>query len=36
MINIQIGIQPKVARWFISKPKIPVWVNLGGPLIGKI
>jgi hypothetical protein len=21
----------KVARWFILRPKIPIWVNLGGP-----
>jgi hypothetical protein len=20
-----------VARWFIFKPKIPIWVNFGGP-----
>jgi hypothetical protein len=24
-----------VTRWFIFKPKIPIWVNLGGPEIGK-
>jgi hypothetical protein len=21
----------KVARWFVFKPKIPIWVTLGGP-----
>jgi hypothetical protein len=21
----------RVARWFIFKPKIPIWVNFGGP-----
>jgi hypothetical protein len=21
----------RVARWFVSKPKIPIWVNFGGP-----
>jgi hypothetical protein len=21
----------RVARWFVLKPKIPIWVNLGGP-----
>jgi hypothetical protein len=25
----------RVARWFIIKPKIPVWVFFGGPKIGK-
>jgi hypothetical protein len=25
----------RVARWFIFKPKIPVWVNFGGPWNGK-
>jgi hypothetical protein len=21
----------RVARWFVFKPKIPIWVNFGGP-----
>jgi thiol-disulfide isomerase/thioredoxin len=25
----------RVARWFILKPKVPIWVNFGGPWIGK-
>jgi hypothetical protein len=25
----------RVARWYIMKPKIPLWVNFGGPQIGK-
>jgi hypothetical protein len=25
----------RVARWFIFKPKIPIWVNFGGPWIEK-
>jgi hypothetical protein len=25
----------RVARWFLFKPKIPIWVNFGGPEIGK-
>jgi hypothetical protein len=25
----------RVARCFLFKPKIPIWVNFGGPLIGK-
>jgi hypothetical protein len=25
----------RVARWFIFKPKIPIWVNFGVPWIGK-
>jgi hypothetical protein len=28
-------IPPKVARWFVFKPKIPIWENFGGPLNGK-
>jgi hypothetical protein len=24
-----------VARWFIFEPKIPIWVNFGGPYIGQ-
>jgi hypothetical protein len=23
--------QTRVARWFVFKPKIPIWVNFGGP-----
>jgi hypothetical protein len=26
----------RVARWYIVKPKIPIWVNLGGPWNGKV
>jgi hypothetical protein len=25
----------KVARWYIFKPKIPIWVNFGGPCSGR-
>jgi hypothetical protein len=25
----------RVARWYIFKPKIPIWVNFGGPYNGK-
>jgi hypothetical protein len=25
----------RVARWFIFNPKIPIWVNFGGPWIEK-
>jgi hypothetical protein len=25
----------RVARWFVFKPKIPIWVNFGGPENGK-
>jgi hypothetical protein len=24
----------RVARWFVFKPKIPIWVNFGGPYAG--
>jgi hypothetical protein len=23
----------RVARWFVFKPKIPIWVNFGGPML---
>jgi hypothetical protein len=26
----------RVARWFVFKPNIPIWVNFGGPYIGKL
>jgi hypothetical protein len=25
----------RVARWFVFKPKIAIWVNFGGPWNGK-
>jgi hypothetical protein len=27
--------EARVARWFLFKTKIPIWVNFGGPKIGK-
>jgi hypothetical protein len=24
-------LKTRVARWFVFKPKIPIWVNFGGP-----
>jgi hypothetical protein len=24
-------VPSRVARWFLFKPKIPIWVNFGGP-----
>jgi hypothetical protein len=27
--------QRRVARWFVFKPKIPIWVNFGGSCYGK-
>jgi hypothetical protein len=36
--TINLGIKVllcRVARWFVFKPKIPIWVNFfGGPYIG--
>jgi hypothetical protein len=26
----------RVARWFVFKPKIPIWVNFGEPWIGNV
>jgi hypothetical protein len=28
-------VRIRVARWFIFKPKIPIWVKSGGPWSGK-
>jgi hypothetical protein len=25
------GFSIRVARWFLFKPTIPIWVNFGGP-----
>jgi hypothetical protein len=30
-----LGMDTRVARWFVFKPKILLWVNFGGPLNGK-
>jgi hypothetical protein len=32
MLSFRKGVvvQSRVARWFIFRPKIPIWVNLGG------
>jgi hypothetical protein len=27
----QLRFPGRVARWFSFKPKIPIWVNFGGP-----
>jgi hypothetical protein len=29
------GAESRVARWFVFKPKIPIWVNFGEPWNGK-
>jgi hypothetical protein len=29
------SVLSRVARWFVFKPKIPIWVNFGGLKIGK-
>jgi hypothetical protein len=29
------GAPNRVARWFLFKPKIPIWVDFGGPWIEK-
>jgi hypothetical protein len=29
------AITPRVARWFLCRPKIPIWVNFGEPWKGK-
>jgi hypothetical protein len=32
--NVYVGLW--VARWFVFKPKIPLWVNFGGLWNGKL
>jgi hypothetical protein len=32
---ITLPLMTRVARWFIFKPNIPIWVNFGGPWNGK-
>jgi hypothetical protein len=34
-ISNKIRRSSRAARWFVFQPKIPIWVNFGGPLIGK-
>jgi hypothetical protein len=31
-----VTLLTRVARWFIFKPKIPIWVSFGGPKIVKM
>jgi hypothetical protein len=33
VLSIALQQWTRVARWFIFKPKIPIWVNFGGPYI---
>jgi hypothetical protein len=33
--NLLITVRGRVARWFIFKPKLPIWVHFGGPWNGK-
>jgi hypothetical protein len=28
-------MEPRVARWFVFKPKFSIWKNLGGPWNGQ-
>jgi hypothetical protein len=32
LLTLQLRVTFRVARWFVFKLKIPVWVNFGGPL----
>jgi hypothetical protein len=31
IVGLFLRFKCMVARWFIFKPKIPIWVNFGGP-----
>jgi hypothetical protein len=33
--NIDPKYQIRVARWFVFKPKIQIWVNFGGSFKGR-
>jgi hypothetical protein len=33
--HVRKETEDSVARWFVSKPKIPNWVKFGGPCSGK-
>jgi hypothetical protein len=33
--SIHLCLRIRVARWFVFKPKIPIWVNFGGSSNGK-
>jgi hypothetical protein len=35
MDTFKESISYRVARWFVFKPKIPIWVNFEEPLNGK-
>jgi hypothetical protein len=30
-VEANLNLQSRVARWFLFKPKIPIWENFGGP-----
>jgi hypothetical protein len=31
ILDQDVGLEIKVARWFVFKPKMPIWVNFDGP-----
>jgi hypothetical protein len=33
--NGQVQLSGSTARWYVFKPKIPIWVNFGGPCNGR-
>jgi sorbitol-specific phosphotransferase system component IIC len=35
ILGVKIKALTRVARWFIFKPKITIWVSFGGPWNGK-
>jgi hypothetical protein len=34
LIDWRVGAASKVARWFVFKPKTPIWLNFGGSCNG--
>jgi hypothetical protein len=35
LVSLAAGIVYRVARWFVFKPKIQIWVNFGGSCNGR-
>jgi hypothetical protein len=35
LMSLVFGDATKVARWYIFKPKLPIWVNFGGSCNGR-
>jgi hypothetical protein len=36
LLQFNDEIWTRIARWFLFKPKIPIWVNFGGPYMENV